>query len=238
MGFGAGCLPRPSGLRREFRVPLANASCDQDRGRAALLPDFDFVTRKPRDFRGSLHSAILPATQAGSAFRDWDSTTLIWRRSAGGCEGRHRGVRALEHRGQGYISPIFFGGYPYYYDGSLDYEQPEQVDQSQAYPIPGQPQPQIIVIQQPVPAVAAQRRLSRRIWIRHGAGAKSRWRPVPLRKRLSSDGGNRSDPEGWAGAVCFGIFRGRNAIAVYLAGRDPAEVSGDGTGFRGYAADE
>ncbi len=45
--------------------------------------------------------------------------------------------------------PIFFGGYPYYFDDSLDYDQPEQQYQPQ-------PQPQIIVIEQPVPAAAAQ----------------------------------------------------------------------------------
>jgi hypothetical protein len=47
-------------------------------------------------------------------------------------------------RGQGSFVPILFGGYPYYYD-DLGYDQTEQ----QAIP---QPQPQIIVIQQPVPA--------------------------------------------------------------------------------------
>jgi hypothetical protein len=50
------------------------------------------------------------------------------------------------HRGQDSFAPILFGGYPYYYD-DLGYDQPEQ----QAVP-QSQPQPQIIVIQQPVPA--------------------------------------------------------------------------------------
>ena len=46
------------------------------------------------------------------------------------------------HRQGNFETPVFFGGYPYYSDYP-DY-QPEQ------------PQPQIIVIQQPAPAVAAQ----------------------------------------------------------------------------------
>lgn len=49
-------------------------------------------------------------------------------------------------RGQSSFVPILFGGYPYYYD-DLGYDQPEV----QAAP-QSQPQPQIIVIQQPVPA--------------------------------------------------------------------------------------
>jgi hypothetical protein len=49
-------------------------------------------------------------------------------------------------RGQGSFVPILFGGYPYYYD-DLGSDQPEQ----QAVP-ESQPQPQIVVIQQPVPA--------------------------------------------------------------------------------------
>ena len=49
-------------------------------------------------------------------------------------------------RGQGSFIPILFGGYPYYYD-DLEYDQQGQQTSQQA-----QPQPQIIVIQQPVPA--------------------------------------------------------------------------------------
>jgi hypothetical protein len=49
-------------------------------------------------------------------------------------------------RGQGSFVPIFFGGYPYYYN-DLGYDQPEQQTVQQS-----QPQPQIIVIQMPVPA--------------------------------------------------------------------------------------
>lgn len=49
-------------------------------------------------------------------------------------------------RGQGSFAPIWFGGYPYYYDES-GYDQPEQQTVQ-----PSQQQPQIIVIQQPVPA--------------------------------------------------------------------------------------
>lgn len=51
-----------------------------------------------------------------------------------------------DFRGQVFFVPILFGGYPYYSD-DLSYDQPEQqmVQQPQA-------QPQISVIQQPVPA--------------------------------------------------------------------------------------
>jgi hypothetical protein len=49
-------------------------------------------------------------------------------------------------RGQGSFVPILFGGYPYYYD-DLGNDQADQQTVQQS-----QPQPQIIVIQQPVPA--------------------------------------------------------------------------------------
>jgi hypothetical protein len=54
--------------------------------------------------------------------------------------------RHHDFRGQGSFVPILFGGYPYYYDDS-SYDQAEQPPVQQT-----QPQPQIIVIQQPVPA--------------------------------------------------------------------------------------
>ena len=50
------------------------------------------------------------------------------------------------HQGQGSFVPIFFGGYPYFYDDT-GYDQPAPQPVQQV-----QPQPQIIVIQQPVPA--------------------------------------------------------------------------------------
>lgn len=49
------------------------------------------------------------------------------------------------HHGEGFFIPIFYGGYPYYTDDT-GYDQPEQQSLQQ-----NQPQPQIIVIQQPVP---------------------------------------------------------------------------------------
>jgi hypothetical protein len=49
------------------------------------------------------------------------------------------------HRGQDSFVPIFFGGYPYGYE-DLGYDQQDQQTVQ-----PSQPQPQIIVIQQPVP---------------------------------------------------------------------------------------
>jgi hypothetical protein len=54
------------------------------------------------------------------------------------------------HHTQSSFVPILFGGYPYYFD-SLDNFQ--GYDQSQQ---PAQPQPQVIVIQQPVPASPGQ----------------------------------------------------------------------------------
>jgi hypothetical protein len=53
------------------------------------------------------------------------------------------------HHGGGYFIPIFFGGYPYYPDDST-YDQTDQQTVQQA-----QPQPQIIVVQQPEPAQQA-----------------------------------------------------------------------------------
>jgi hypothetical protein len=66
----------------------------------------------------------------------------------GGAHG-HTATTHREHhgrRGQGSFVPILFGGYPYYYN-EPGYDQPEQ----QAAP-QSPPQPQIIVIQLPVPA--------------------------------------------------------------------------------------
>jgi hypothetical protein len=48
-----------------------------------------------------------------------------------------------ERHQHNFFTPIFFGGFPYYYGDSLDYEQVQR-------------QPQIIVIQQPAPAVTVQ----------------------------------------------------------------------------------
>ena len=47
-----------------------------------------------------------------------------------------------EHNGGGPFVPIWFGGYPFYYDDSSYEQAPQQAE----------PQPQIIVIQQPAPA--------------------------------------------------------------------------------------
>jgi hypothetical protein len=47
-----------------------------------------------------------------------------------------------EHNGGGAFVPIWFGGYPFYYDDSSYEQAPQQAE----------PQPQIIVIQQPAPA--------------------------------------------------------------------------------------
>ena len=48
-----------------------------------------------------------------------------------------------ERHQHNFVTPIFFGGFPYYYGDSSDYEQVQQ-------------QPLIIVIQQPAPAVTVQ----------------------------------------------------------------------------------
>jgi hypothetical protein len=47
------------------------------------------------------------------------------------------------HHQHNFVTPIFFGGFPYYYGDSSEYEQVQQ-------------QPQVIVIQQPAPAVTVQ----------------------------------------------------------------------------------
>jgi hypothetical protein len=59
------------------------------------------------------------------------------------------------HRGQGSYVPISFGGYPYYpyYDDTSAYDQTGEQDQQDQQPVQQtQSQPQIIVIQQPVPS--------------------------------------------------------------------------------------
>jgi hypothetical protein len=53
------------------------------------------------------------------------------------------------HHGQGSFAPILFGGYPYVYD-EMGYDQQEQQAPQMLQQSPVQPQ--IIVIQQPVPA--------------------------------------------------------------------------------------
>jgi len=71
----------------------------------------------------------------------------------------HNGSFRFGHRHhfeQGSFVPILFGGYPYYpyYADEMGYDQQEQQPAQQ--PVPeSQPQPQIIVIQQPVPAQQA-----------------------------------------------------------------------------------
>jgi len=55
-----------------------------------------------------------------------------------------------EHHRENFVTPLFFGGfggYPYYYPDSSDYQDYQPAQQPQQ-----QQQPQVIVIQQPVPA--------------------------------------------------------------------------------------
>ncbi|MGH9681607.1 MAG: hypothetical protein ACRD4Y_16805, partial [Candidatus Acidiferrales bacterium] len=84
--------------------------------------------------------------------------------------GARRGFGGEGRRGQGYFVPIFFGGFPYYYDDSMDYEQPQQ---------PSQTQPQEIVIQLPPQAVERQA-IPEEAGSADGAGASATLsRPAP-----------------------------------------------------------
>lgn len=69
-------------------------------------------------------------------------------------QGRSTHFGHEEHNGQGFITPIFFGGYPYYADDfGMEQQAPPAVQESmQEAGQPPQPQPQIIVIQQPAPS--------------------------------------------------------------------------------------
>jgi hypothetical protein len=61
---------------------------------------------------------------------------------SGNFRGNPPGFGHGEHHHRGSITPVLFGGYPYYSD-SVDYQQEQQ-------------QPQVIVIQQPAPTVTIQ----------------------------------------------------------------------------------
>jgi len=69
-------------------------------------------------------------------------------------QGRSAHFGHNEHNGQGFVTPIFFGGYPYYADDfGIDQPAPPAVQESmQEAGQQPQPQPQIIVIQQPAPS--------------------------------------------------------------------------------------
>lgn len=63
-------------------------------------------------------------------------------------QGRSTHFGRNEHNGQGFLTPIFFGGYPYYAD-DFGMDQPAT---PVAQETEQQPQPQVIVIQQPAPS--------------------------------------------------------------------------------------
>ena len=69
-------------------------------------------------------------------------------------QGRSTHFGRNEHNGQGFLTPIFFGGYPYYADDfGMDQQAPPAVQESmQESGQPPQPQPQIIVIQESAPS--------------------------------------------------------------------------------------
>ena len=56
-------------------------------------------------------------------------------------------------RNRNFVTPFFYGGFPYYSDDFGDYQQEPQQQETQQ---PPQQQPQVIVIQQPVPAAPAE----------------------------------------------------------------------------------
>ena len=70
---------------------------------------------------------------------------------SGAFRNSNSGFRHHEHSGEGGFAPVWFWGYPYYpyYYDETGYEQPAEPAQA-----PAQPQPQVIVIQQPVPMQA------------------------------------------------------------------------------------
>jgi hypothetical protein len=68
-------------------------------------------------------------------------------------QGRSTHFGHNEHNGQGFFTPIFFGGYPYYADDfGMEQPAPPAVQDAEQQP---QPQPQILVIQQPAPSLQA-----------------------------------------------------------------------------------
>ena len=111
-------------------------------------------------------------------------------------------------RGQGTFVPILFGGYPYYYDDSATIRRSSKpVQQSQ-------PQPQIIVIQQPVPAQQGADSGRRRRQFSASVSGASSGRASPRCWRF------HSCSAGWAHSVRVCLLGRRRAIAVRHAGRD------------------
>lgn len=137
-GSAAPVQPRVSGTARQTMLPAgrqASVTFVSSSGRvtSGFAPTGDFAGFETDDVPGLgfdyTHLAAVSGALHNGSFRF----------------GHH------EHNGGGSFVPILFGSYPFYYDDS-GYDQPayEQSPQQQT-----EPQPQIIVIQQPAPAQPA-----------------------------------------------------------------------------------
>ncbi len=133
------------------------------------------------------------------------------------------------HHAQSSFVPILCGGYHYYFDSQDNFQD---YDQSQQ---PAQPQPQVIVIQQPVPAGAGQQGVDPG----PDSAAQSSFAapaaaPVPIRdvgefilvRRRRAD------------SVCVCFYRRWHAIAVCFSGRNSAHPPDGRAGCQCDAADE
>ena len=130
----------PMRMASPARTPAGFASGMQLNRRASVIQVFPNHLITPNNF--FLPSSTLLADQLSVPALGFDYTHLA--AVSGGLGFNTPSIRVGRHfLDSGFITPVFFGGYPYYLDAT-------------DYPAPPQQQPQVIVIQQPVPMTVLQ----------------------------------------------------------------------------------
>ena len=130
----------PMRMASPARTPTMFASGMQVNRRASVIQVFPNQLITPNSV--FLPSSTLIADQVSVPGLGFDYAHLA--AISGGLSFNTPGFRVGRHfRDPGFITPVFFGGYPYYADEG-DYAPPQQQ------------QPQVIVIQQPVPMTVMQ----------------------------------------------------------------------------------
>jgi hypothetical protein len=128
----------PMRMASPARTPAGFASGMQLNRRASVIQVFPNHVITPNNF--FLPSSTLIADQLSVPGLGFDYAHLA--AVSGGSGFNTPSIRVgRRFHDSGFITPVFFGGYPYY---------PDEGD----YPPPQQQQPQVIVIQQPVPMTA------------------------------------------------------------------------------------
>lgn len=130
----------PMRMASPVRTPAGFASGMQLNRRASVIQVFPHHLITPNNF--FIPSSTLIADQVSVPGLGFDYAHLA--AVSGGLGFNTPSTRVGRHfHGSGFITPVFFGGYPYY---------PDEAD----YLPPQQQQPQVIVIQQPVPMTVMQ----------------------------------------------------------------------------------